>query len=85
MNTKLRARQSFQEDTEPSCGYIEATRLQPYIVRIGNPEFFVIGVGICDEMPAISGACIKTIGNTVERLDRHLIFPVLLELVGAAA
>src|SRR5262249_10341960 len=74
MRSNHRARETFQDETEPSRRDVETARLKPDTVRVRNPQMFIVEIRIRDEVFAASLIRLKAIGKTVERGNWHVFF-----------
>jgi hypothetical protein len=74
MRSHHRARKTFQDETESSRRDIEAARLKPDTVRVGNPQMFVAEIRVGDEVFATSLIWLKPIGKAVECGNWHVLF-----------
>src|SRR5439155_21900830 len=71
MNPHHGARETFQNETEPTRCDVKAAGLEPDTVRVRNPETVIVEVGVSNEMFAVPPIRLQAIGETVERGDRH--------------
>src|SRR5213593_1424014 len=71
MSSHHGARETFQNETEPTRCNVKAARLEPDTIRVGNPETVIVHVNVGDEVFAAPSIRLDAVGETVERGDRH--------------
>src|SRR5262245_41514973 len=72
VHAELGARQTFEDNAEPTGRYVEAAGLNPDAIRVRHPRTIISQVGIDNIVPPVSPIGIKPICRIVESCDSHL-------------
>ena len=67
-----RTGETFQNDAESSRCDVEAARLEPDTIRVGDPETIIFQVGVSNEVFAVPSIRIEAVGEIAEGSNRHM-------------